>query len=125
RRLSLLGDRGEGVRIGYGEIGQHLAVEPDLRLPAAGDELVVREPVLPRRGVDAQDPKAPELPLPVLPIAVGVGERVLDLLLRLAVARVLEAPVALGLLEHLAALLARVDGSLHPRHRATRAPAAS
>src|SRR2546425_13262081 len=106
RRLSLLSDRREGFRVGHGQIGQDLPIEPDLGLAAAGDELVVREPVLPRRGVDPQDPESAELALAVLPVAVGVGERVLDLLLRLAVGRVLEAPVALGLFEHLAALLA-------------------
>jgi hypothetical protein len=100
-RLRLLGDCGEGFRIGHGQIGQHLPVQRNLRLPAAGDELVVREPVLPGRGVDPQDPEPAELALAVLPIAVGVGKRVLDLLFRLAVARVLEAPVALGLLSTL------------------------
>src|SRR5207247_3737092 len=76
-------------------------------------------------------------PLAVLPVAVGVDEGVVDLLLRIAVARLLEPPVALRLLEDLAPLLARVDGPLHARHlsasraaasptarrRATRAPA--
>src|SRR5262249_55762421 len=96
---------------------QHLAVEPDLRLPASGDELVVREPVLARCGVDAQNPEPPKLALAVLSVAVRVSERMLDLLLGLAIARVLEAPVALRLLENLAALLARVDGSLDAWHR--------
>src|SRR5262249_54826771 len=51
-----------------------------------------------------------------LAVAVGVDERVLDLLLRVAVARVLEAPVPLGLLEDLAALFARVNGALDAWH---------
>src|SRR4029079_7907763 len=90
--------------------------ELDPGLAAPGDELVVREPVMPRPGVDAHDPEPTERALLRLAVAVGVDERVLDLLLRVAVARMLEAPVALGLLEDLAALLARVDGSLHTRH---------
>jgi hypothetical protein len=55
------------------------------------------------------DPELAEGPLLVLAVAVGVGERVLDLLLRVAVAAALQAPVPLRLLENLAALLARVD----------------
>src|SRR5262249_49622644 len=81
-----------------------------------GDELVVREPVRPRAGVDPHDPQAAERTLAVLPVAVGVDERVLDLLLRVLVVRALETPVALGLLEHLATLLARADRSLHAGH---------
>src|SRR5215211_423338 len=41
----------------------------------------------------------------------------LDLLLRVAVRGLLEAPVPLGLPEDLAALLARVNRTLHSRHR--------
>src|SRR5262249_26173904 len=65
----------------------------------------------------ADDPEATELALLVLAIAVRVDERVLDLLLRVRVVRALEAPVALRLLENLAALLARVDGTLDAGHR--------
>src|SRR5438034_1047824 len=43
-------------------------------------------------------------------------QRAVDLLLRAAVARMLEPPVALGLLEDLAALLSPVDGTLDARH---------
>ena len=46
RGLGLLGDRGERLRIGHGDVGERLAVELDARLVDAGDELVVREPVL-------------------------------------------------------------------------------
>ena len=42
-------------------------------------------------------------------VSVGVGERVLDLLLGVGVVRVLEAPVTLRLLQDLTALLARGD----------------
>src|SRR5581483_6668791 len=109
-------DLREGGRIGHREIGQHLAVELDVRLSAAGDELVVGEPFLSRRGVDPDDPEAPEVALPVLPVTVRVDERVLDLLLRPPVGLALEPPVALGLLEDLAPLLAGVDRSFDSRH---------
>ena len=42
----LLGDRAERGRVADREIGEDLAVELDVRLAAAGDELVVREAVL-------------------------------------------------------------------------------
>src|SRR5919198_6655059 len=118
RGLRLRRDRAEGGRVVHGQVGEHLPVERDVRLPQAGDELVVRETVRARRRVDPDDPEPAEGALPVLPVAVGVDERVIDLLLRVAVARLLEPPVALRLLEDLAALLARVDGPLYARHSA-------
>src|SRR5437588_4527572 len=116
RRLRLLGDGAEGLRVAYGEIREHLAVELDPCRLQDGDELVVREAVRARAGVDPHDPESPEGPLLVLAVTVGVGERVLDLLLRVAVRGLLQPPVALRLGENLAALLARVDGSLDARH---------
>src|SRR5207249_9688155 len=74
------------------------------------------EPFLPRGRVDAHDPEPPERPLLVLAVAVGVDERMVELLLGALVARVLQAPVAAGLLEHLAALLACVNRSFDARH---------
>ena len=95
RGLRLLDDRGERGRIGHGQIGEHLAVELDPGLVQPRDELVVGHPVGAGGRVDADDPELPERPLLVLAVAVGVDERVLDLLLRVAVAAALEAPVAL------------------------------
>src|SRR5262249_58228021 len=74
------------------------------------------EVVLAGGRVDADDPELPERPLLGLAVAVGVDERVLDLLLGVAVALALEPPVALRLLEDLAPLLARVNGSLDAWH---------
>src|ERR1700735_5304349 len=78
RRLRLLGELPELVGVADGQIGEHLAVELDVRRLQPGDELVVGEPVRPCARVDADDPEPPEHPLPVLAVAVGVGERVLD-----------------------------------------------
>src|SRR3954466_407810 len=110
RRLpGALGKTSEGLGVAHGDVGQHLAVELDLRKLQAVHELAVGEALLARRGVDALDPQAAELALAVLAVAVGVGARLEELLLRALVARVLLAAVALGPLEHRPALLARVD----------------
>src|SRR5262249_18314288 len=65
----------------------------------------------------AHDPELPELALANLAVAVRVRERTLDLFLRVLVVGALEAPVALRLLENLAALLLGVDCALDTRHR--------
>src|SRR3954447_1232008 len=116
RRLGALGNRPESLRILDGEIGEHLAVERDLGLLQPGDELVVREPVRPRGRVDAHDPESAERALLVLAVAIRVRERVVDLLLRVAVGGLLQPPVALRLAENLAPLLARGDRTLDARH---------
>src|SRR5205823_3238925 len=96
---------------------KHLAVKLDLGRLQAGDELVVREAVRAGARVDPHDPEAAELALLVLAVAVGVAERVLDLLLGVRVRALLDPPIALRLLEDLAALLARVNRSLDPWHQ--------
>src|SRR3954447_20750864 len=116
RRLRLVGDVTERLRILDGEIGEHLAVELDLRLPQSRDELVVREAVRARPRVDAHDPQPPECPLLVLAVAVGVRERMVDLLLRVAVRGLLQPPVALRLTEDLPPLLARGDRTFDSGH---------
>src|SRR4029453_17499038 len=98
---------------------ERLPVELDPGALQAVHELVVGEAVRAGRGVDAHDPERAEVPLLVAPVAVRVDERVLDLLLRVAVVRALAAVVPLRLLEHLAALLARGDRSLDTRHYLT------
>src|SRR5207253_8483222 len=103
----LRGDGAERGGIADREVGEHLPVELDAGLRAPVDELVVRQAVRTGGGVDAGDPEAPERPLLDLAVAIGVDERALDLLLRIAVVGVVEPPVPLRLLEDLAALLLR------------------
>src|SRR4026208_82487 len=117
RGLGLLRDHAERGRIAHRELREHLAVERDLGLVQAGDQLAVRKPLLARRRVDANDPQLAERALLVLAVAVGVMQRVLDLLLGVLVRGLLEPPVALRLAEYLAALLARVNGAFDPRHQ--------
>src|SRR3954469_17966348 len=110
RRLPCaLGKTSEGLGVADGDVGQHLAVELDLRELQAVHELAVRQALLARGGVDALDPQAAELALAVLAVAVRVGARLEQLLLGALVARVLLAAVALGPLKNRPALLARVD----------------
>src|SRR6266545_353334 len=82
-----------------------LPVELDLGRLQARDELVVRETVRASCGVDSHDPEPAERPLLVLAITVRIAERVLDLLLRVAVRGLLQPPVPLRLAENLAPLL--------------------
>src|SRR6188472_614181 len=103
RGLRALGDGRERLRIAHGDVGERLAIELDPGLLHACHEPVVREVVLARRRVDADDPQRAERPLAILAIAVCVDERVLDLLLREAVARLLAPVVALRLIENLGA----------------------
>src|SRR5919106_2710802 len=116
RGLRLGCDRGERRRVADGDVRKDLAVELDVRLATAGHKLVVRQPLAPRGGVDADDPEPAEDPLARLAVAVGVDVRLRNLLLRHAVRDRALADVAPGLLEHLAAPLARVDGSLDAGH---------
>ena len=63
----------------------------------------------PRAPALSDDPQAPHVALARLAVAIGVLERVLDLLLGGAVRRCADPGVPLGLLQDLAALLARAD----------------
>src|SRR5450756_2688120 len=102
--------------VAHGELGEDLAVELDLSQLQTVHELVVREAVLAGPCVDADDPQLAELTLAHATVAVGVLAAALHLLLGAFVAGVLGGAVALRLLEHLAALLARVDATFDTRH---------
>src|SRR5262249_49552240 len=101
------------------EVGEHLAVDVDLGRLQAGHESRVRDVVLAASGVDANDPEPPELALARAPVAVGVPERVHDLLVRLAEVTAARTGVTLRFLEDCAAVLLATDGTLHPCHRTT------
>src|SRR5262249_37793191 len=71
----------EGARIGDGERGEHLPVDLAPRLLEAVPQPAVGDVVLTSGGVDSPDPQPAEFALLRLPVAVGVAERLLDLLL--------------------------------------------
>src|SRR3954453_24238819 len=111
-----VGESPEGLGVADGDVGQDLAVELHAGLLEAVHEGPVAHAVLAGGGVDAGDPQAAEVALAVaaVPVAVLVGLE--DGFLGPLVVRVGLAAVALGQLERGAALLARVDGALDPRH---------
>src|SRR5581483_10390210 len=116
--LRLRRDRAERLRVADREVSEHLPVELDAGLRTPVHELVVRQPVRAGGRVDTRDPEPAEVPLLDLPVAIGVDERPIHLLLRIAVVGALPAPVPLRLLEDAAALLLRVDRALDARHLA-------
>ena len=111
-----LGEPGSDIDDGFAIAMALRSPELDVRGLQSRHEAVVREPVRARTRIDPHDPQLAELTLPDLAVAVGVDERVLDLLLRVLVVRLLEAEIPLRLVEDLAPLLAGADGTLDARH---------
>src|ERR1700758_3444657 len=112
-----LDEGGESHRVGHGKVGENTPVDLDARRLQSLHETVVGQPVRARGGVDALDPEAAEVALAVLAVAVGIGHRVEDLLLGLAVEPGPLAPVALRTLEDNPALLLGVKRTLDACHR--------
>src|SRR5436190_12219877 len=102
-----------------GDLGQALAVERDAGRLQAADELPVRQAVLARGRVDADDPEAAEVAL----LAAAADERVLqrgvDRLFRGPVQLAFVGVVALGERQQLLALRPADCSSLYPRHSVT------
>src|ERR687897_1360371 len=114
--LRLRHDSGEGLGLGGGQVGQHLAVQVYLGEPEAVDEPGVRQAMLAYAGVDALDPERPEVSLALLASLVSIDAALPYLLFGPLVGGVLGSPVALGLLKHLAALLAGVEAARRACH---------
>src|SRR5690606_31007422 len=80
-RLGLSDQCGECLRLMDRHVGKNLAVDLDTGLVQAVDEAAVGQAMLARRSVDALDPQSAEIALPILAIAIGVLQRLLDSLL--------------------------------------------
>src|SRR5690606_30586991 len=93
--LGRLHETGEGRGFVDREVGEDATVDLDAREAEALDEAVVGDAVRAGSGVDALDPQTTELALLRVTVAVGVDERVGDLLLRLAIETRALAAVAL------------------------------
>jgi hypothetical protein len=123
-RLATGGDSGAshldqgGKRTGVtnGQIGEHLSVDLDLGGPQPGDKPAVAHAVETRGGVDALNPELAKVTLTGPTVAVGVLERVENLLVGGAIAPALVAEVSLGLLEYGTVVLLAVYGALYPGH---------
>src|SRR5581483_4525621 len=113
--LRLTGERRKGRGARHGEVRQALAIQRDAGLLQAAHELSVSEAVLPRGGVDADDPEPAEVPLLAAAADVGVLERRVDRFLRGAVQLALVGVVALRQRQQLLALRAANRASLDPR----------
>src|SRR6185295_1808798 len=70
--LSLLRDGRKRFRLIYGEVGKHLAIDFDLGLLQAVDDLAVAQSELTRGGVDAGDPERTEVALLGAAIAIRI-----------------------------------------------------
>src|SRR4051794_26903598 len=68
----------EGVRVAEREVGQDLPVDADLGLGEGRDQLRVRDANLPGSGVDAGDPQAAEVALPLATVEPGVAPLAMD-----------------------------------------------
>jgi hypothetical protein len=62
----------EALRIGYRHIGQDFAVQFDVGYLQPGYKLAIAQPVLPDRGVYADDPQLAEFSFTVPPVAEGI-----------------------------------------------------
>src|SRR5882672_7518933 len=73
--LCLLRDARKRIRLIYGEVGKHLAIDFDLGLLEAVDDLAVAQSEFTRGGVDAGDPERAEIALlgAAIPIRVLAG----------------------------------------------------
>src|SRR3990172_3660789 len=82
RALGDLDDPLERPGIPDGDVGEDLAVQPDLGGLQSGDEPAVRHAVEADRGVDPDDPQATEVALPLLAIPGRIGHGVQECLAR-------------------------------------------
>src|SRR5262249_14756270 len=122
RALGLLRDRGERGGAADGELGEALAIERDAGALEAVNQLPVGEPVLARRGIDADDPQPAEIAL--LPAAAdeGVLQRGIDRLLCSPIELALVGVVALRQPQQLLPLGAADRSSFYTRHLCLQRP---
>src|SRR5438093_3145311 len=111
-----LHQRGERGRIGGGDLGQRLAVEPDAGPLEPRDELAVGHVVHAGGGVDPDDPQPAEVALLAAPADVGEVAGALDRLLGGAVQLALGEEVALGETEDLLPAMPALAPALDSRH---------
>ena len=92
---------GEGTGIRHRHIGQHFAVDNHAGLLQSIHEPAIGESLLPCRGIDPDDPKAPEIALALTAMAIRVAQGLQQRLVGAAVEGMFRPTVPLRLLEHL------------------------
>src|SRR5438132_1082083 len=115
-RLGGLGELREPLGVAHRHLGQDLAIEQDPGPLEPGHEPRVREPDLPARGVDADDPEAAEEALLLLSPTIGERAGAEDGLGRRTVELAPSADVPLRLLEDLLAPAACLRSTLCSWH---------
>src|ERR1700756_2284577 len=80
RALRRGSDRLKRFRLTDCDVRQHLAVEIEPRQLEAVHELRVGEAMLARTGIDPLDPQGAKVALAIAPVAIGIAQRLLDLL---------------------------------------------
>src|SRR5262249_6634931 len=115
-RASFAGDGLEGVGIVDGEVGERLAIEADAGLGQSADELRVRDADRAGRRVDADDPQAAEVTLPLAAVPIHEGPGVVDGLAGGLVAVAPLAAVPLGPLQDPVATTPCFETLLCARH---------
>src|SRR5687768_12417467 len=116
--LDLARDLRERGLVRHREIGQHLAVDVDVRALQPGHEARVGHAQLAHRGVDARDPQRADHALLGAAVAVGILARLHHRLLGHPVDVLPAAAEPLRLLQYLLVARARLRASLDSRHGA-------
>src|SRR5579863_4482095 len=116
RRLCLSHDRLKRLRLARRQVGEHLAVELDIRALQAVDELRIGQAAFARAGIDALNPERAEIALLDATVAIGIAQPFLDLLDRDAEARFRTAAIALRELQYLLVTGTPRHAALHMRH---------
>src|SRR5207245_10226753 len=97
--LSNLHQPSKGTAVAHGQVSQHLAVDRYSGLAKAVHQLVVRQPRLAGRRVDARDPQLAHLALAAAAVTERVGEGVQDRLVGGSKQQLLGKPEALRAIE--------------------------
>src|SRR3954468_4946188 len=116
-RLGHLNQSFEGGGVGHSKIGKDLAVDLNSGSLEAGDEAVVGHTFGTGSRIDPLDPQLAEITLASAAVAVGIYQRMGDLLLGFPVQPRTLPTVTGRLPQNLTALLLCIDGALDACHR--------
>src|SRR5438445_8248388 len=121
--LSNLHRPGKGTAVAHGQVSQHLAVDLYSGLAKAVHQLVVRQPRLAGRRVDARDPQLAHLALAAAAVTERVGEGVQDRLVGGSKQQLLGKPEALRAIEDCLVTAMRGNAALDSCHLDPQRPA--